>query len=276
MFDIYIHSNKKNTIPAKVGKYSFEKINNNNVNIVNIEEFDYLLKLDGKTFYRNNKLCQLNINSSQSFFLLRFIIPYYHKFILKSTTKWILIIDPDIFCIKKLDELKEYILKAEQNNKDIICYNKLSSFMLINTYNFYWEPNKLIENIFQKNEDFNNYMLLKKYSNNIQDIPEYFNHYDKLNNNTICLHTSRTHTQPWKTGIKYLKHDLHNIPYDKNDTNYLYFKKHNDNNIEYMFFKLFNEAYINNYINDDEINISVNIEGLRPDYTKFLNKKYLD
>jgi hypothetical protein len=273
MFDIYIHSNKKNIIPAKVGKYSFEKITNKTVNIINMEDFDNILDLHNKYFYRNNVKCQLNINSSQSFFLLRFIIPYYHKYVLKNDNKkkWILIMDPDIFCIKDIiDELNKYIQIAEKKNKYIIAHNKLSSFMLINTQELIWEPTELIENIFNKKENFNNYMSLQKYNDICLNIPEYFNHYDKLNSFTKCLHISLTHTQPWKKGLKYLKHDLHNMPYNKNDNNYLYFQQHKNKEIENTFFKLFKEAYDNNYITNEDINLSIELEGLLKDYEKYL------
>ena len=271
MFDIYIHSNKKNTIPAKVGKYTFEKLNDKTVEIVNMEFFEKLMKKNRKQFIRNNNICELNTNSSQSFFLVRFLVPYYHKYILKKDTKWLLVTDPDIFCIKPInEELDKYILEAESKNKDIICYNNLSSFMLINTHNFIWNPDELLDKVFDKKDNFDNYMLLKKYDSIILDIPEYFNHYDKLDKNTKCLHTSLTTTQPWKCGLPYLLHDLHNIPYNSKNKTVFHFDQHKNKEIENKFFELFNETYKNGEITDEDIKEALDCEGLRKDYKKFI------
>jgi hypothetical protein len=126
-----------------------------------------------------------------------------------------LIIDPDIFCLKPIiNDLNSYIISAEKQGKHIIAVkqnnNYLSSFMLVNTNKISWSESYIIDTIFNKLEDCDNYMLLKKYKNICFEIPNIFNSYDILSSNTKCLHTSLTHTQPWKTGIKYRKSDLHN------------------------------------------------------------------
>lgn len=272
-FDLYIHTNKKNDLPAKIGKYSFESINKGlNTIILYIEDFDIIINKDKNTFYRKKNKCQLNINSSQSFFILRFFAPYYHKFNNNNSNKkkWILIIDPDIFCLKSISSLNEYIEKAEKEDKYIIANNYLSSFMLINTDKLCWEPENLINDVFVKHENFDNYMLLEKYKGKVINIPEFFNHYDKLTSQTLCLHTSLTVSQPWKTGLPYLKHDLHNIPYNPNDNNIMYFKKHNNFLIEQKFFELMKLAIDNNYVSKEDINNSLLLEGLRKDYELFL------
>ena len=104
----------------------------------------------------------------------------------------------------------------------------------------------------------------------ILDIPEYFNHYDKFDENTKCLHTSLTITQPWKCGLPYLLHDLHNIPYNTQNKKVFYFKQHKNKKIENKFFELFNKAYKNGVITKNDIEEALSIEGLRKDYEKFM------
>jgi hypothetical protein len=216
-----------------------------------------------KNFYRNNTQLQLNINSSQSFFFVRFICCELAK--KNNSKKWILIIDPDIFCLKSIESLNTYIIEAERRNKFIITYNKLSSFMLINTEKINWTEKNIVHNIFVNKEDCDNYMLLKKYKDIILDIPQKFNSYDKLNQETVCLHTSLTSTQPWKTGIKYFPSDLHNNIPGKDEKKNCVFLKHKSDKIENKIMRLFKEGFVNKYFNSEDLKQEIHRENIRPD-----------
>ena len=266
-FDLYIHSNRKNKVPALVSSYTFRKHNPSlNISIANLEDCNLLMECNKKRFRRGNKELQLNIKSSQSFFFVRFICCEIAKN--KKSKKWILIIDPDIFCLKSIITLNDFINKAEQNNKSIIAYNKLSSFMLINTDMINWSEANIVKNIFDKKEDGDNYMMLKKYYNYILPIPDIFNSYDKLSNETICLHTSKTTIQPWKTGIRYFPSDLHNKIPDKNEKKNQVFGKHSKT-IEKFTLNFFKEALINEYFSKDDLTKEIKRENIRPDIFKF-------
>ena len=97
-----------------------------------------------------------------------------------------------------------------------------------------------------------------------------YNEYDKITDKTILLHTTKTHTQPWKTGLTYKDHELHNIPIS-NDSKELVFEKHKSQQVEDFFFKLSKEAYDNNFINDDLIKLSIKNKYIRRDFYNKLN-----
>lgn len=264
-FDLYIHSNLKNRIPALVSYYSFLNENPNlQIYIKNLEDCNLLYKCNNKLFIRNKTDCMLNINSSQSFFFVCFLCCEEHKIKLRNK-KWILVIDPDIFCLKNIYKLNEFIEHAENINKTIICYNNLSSFMLINTEKINWTEQNIVQNIFELKEDAENYMGLSKYKSEILNIPEEFNSYDKLNAITICLHTSQTHTQPWKTGIKYFPSDLHNRIPNKLEKKDKIFEEHSNKEIIQTIFSLFKRARDNNFFTDKEIQEEIKRENIRPD-----------
>lgn len=269
-FDLMIHSNRKNKIPALVSYSSFKKHNPTlNITIENLEDRQLLMNYHEKTFFRGNNKLQLNVNSSQSFFFVRFICCEIAK--RKNLKKWVLIIDPDIFCLKSVELLNNFILEAENKNKDIICYNLLSSFMLINTAKIDWSEENIVNNIFTLKEDADNYMLLKKYKNSVLNIPEEYNSYDILNSNTICLHTSLTITQPWKTGIKYYPSDLHNKIPSKNEKKNCVFLKHKSDKIEKITINMFKEALNNKYFTDEDLKEEIYRENIRADIFKLFN-----
>lgn len=285
LFDIYIHTNKKNDVPAKVGKYTFIKYNPSiNVYLKYLEDCNLILKNHLNYFIRDKSKLQLDINSSQSFFSVRFTCCEEHKQ-KKRKKRWILVIDPDIFCYKPLTELNDYILNAEKNNVHILACKKQgglfnSSFMLLDTKFINWTEASIVDSMFNKKEDFNNYMYLN-YSN-IGLLPDNYNHYDKIIDDTKCYHTTKTITQPWKTGIKYNKSDLHNRPKIKNEKKTEIFKEHPNKTLKQILFNEFKEAYNNNYISVQDIENGIRCEGLRKDIynvcdiykKKVLNIKY--
>ena len=268
-FDLYIHSNMKNKIPALVSSHSFKAHHPDlNIYIEYLENLPLLMDCDKKTFVRSNQ-CMLNVKSSQSFFFVRFICCELAK--KRSSKKWILIIDPDIFCLKSIENLNEYIVEAENKNKNIICYNGLSSFMLINTDKISWTEENIVNNIFNLKENADNYMLLKKYKKELLNIPEKFNSYDELHLETICLHTSNTSTQPWKTGIKYFPSDLHNGIPNKDEKKTCIFQKHKSGNIETKIMSIFKNAFLDKCFTTDDLKEEIIRENIRPDILQLLS-----
>lgn len=271
-FDIYIHTNLKNYVPAMVGKYSFEKLNSSiKVFVEILENYENLIKNNNSIFYRNNNQLQWNITKSQSFFPLRFLCIETHnkrKINDSNLKKWILIVDPDIFCVKNLQILNQYIEQAEQSNLNIIaCRKQLnlfnSSFMLVNSDEINWNENYLIEDVFVNKNDFDNWMFLKSHS--VLEIPDIFNCYDEIKNDTCVLHTTRTETQPWKSGILYKESDLHNKISNLLEKKNKKFREHPNQNVKDYVFGLFKEAYDLNYITNENIDIGIQTEGLRND-----------
>lgn len=184
-FDCIIHTNKFNHLPALVCKYVLQKHNPGiRVFIEYLEDYELLIKQDLNFYHRDTGSYRLNISKSQSFFMVRFLATEKYKIKMgDDAKKWILIIDPDIFCLKNIIELNSYIKAAEDTNKFIIACKKLhytdmkfnSSLMLVNVSLISWEEESFVSNIFDNNENLDNYMFLKKYLDNILELPGYWN-----------------------------------------------------------------------------------------------------
>ena len=268
-FDLFIHSNRKNKIPALVSSYSFKKHNKDlNIHIKNLEDCELLREYNQKRFTRNGRECMLNTSSSQSFFFVRFICCELAK--KQNAKKWILVIDPDIFCLKSLEGINQYVDEAEASHKPIVCYNRLSSFMLINTETINWTEQSIVNSIFHLREDAENYMGLSKYKSDTYAIPREYNSYDLLTDNTICLHTSLTATQPWKTGIKHYPSDLHNAVPKEGEEKTQVFGNHKCSKICCAVFALFKEALNEGYFTEEELEEEIEGENLRTDILKLI------
>jgi len=268
-FRVVIHTNKFNLIGALVGKYSFKKFHPYlDVDITIIEnDFPKFLENDGKIFVRKSRdyECVWHKEYTQSFFPTRFLIPEKYNY-----SGNILVIDPDIFLVKKLniDDLKNYF-----NDKNMCaCMNinglPASSVMLLNASKFkHWNCDKLCDDMFRKKKDFDNYMYLldEKNNNNISILPHYYNEYDTISDDTVLLHTTKTHTQPWKTGLTYKEYELHNMRKNPNSKE-LVFKKHASQKVEDFFFKLAKETYDNGFIDKELINLSIKNKWIREDF----------
>lgn len=262
-FDVYLHSNKMNKVAADVSKYSFLKNNSGiNIYIENLEDHEYLLQHDNKYFFRGNNKLLWDASKHQSFFPVRFFCVETHKK-LKRENKWILVCDPDIFCLSDLSSIQQYIYEAESKNKDIIAYNKLSSSMLLNTQNIDWSEKKIVDDMFEIKNDFDNWLLLK--NKDVLNMPKEYNSYDSIDSNTKLLHVSKTECQPWKTGIRYCKSDIHNRIPNNNHLKSEVFQRHPNEKIENTVFQLFKNAYKNQYINKKDILENIELNGLRSD-----------
>jgi hypothetical protein len=268
-FCVYIHSNNFNYIPTLVSKYSFTKENKDlDIYIENLDDHPKILSNNNSFFYRSGKKLQWDSTKHQSFFPVRFLCVESHK---KNNRKhrWILVIDPDIFCIKSIEILNQYIKEAESKEIPIISHNGESSMMLIDTSIINWTEVDLINDMFIEKNDFNNWMFLKKYK--YLNIPSIFNEKDTINNNTILLHTTNTETQPWKTGIKYYESELHNKIKSKNDK-LMEFKEHKSCDVKKFVFSLFNEIYNKNIISEEDIKNAINNKYIRPDILKIIKE----
>jgi hypothetical protein len=259
---VLIQSNKFQKIAAEVARYSFIRQGISDVEIINLEEHDILVKNFGKKYLRNGKLTTFDNNDLQSFTLLRFI-PTKLKI-----NDYCLIVDPDIFAIK--NPISE-INKILDNKTDIYCTkinDKLrTEVMILNLKNNIWHFDSLIDDLFNKRIDYSDLMNLKFINNKrIKIIDSKFNDHDKINENTIFLHTSNRLTQPWKEGLEInFKNHFSKIYIIKNYIKFIIGKKydekiisnkfvrHPDENIIKIIKNLFEEAYKNNFININKI-----------------------
>ena len=261
-FAVYIHCNRMNDIPAKVAKYSFEKQNPGlNVHLEYLEDHPKLLENHNHYFYRDGVKMQWDTTKHQSFFPVRFLCAESHK-AKKRTEKWILVTDPDIFCLKDLEKLNSYIKKAEEKKSNIIAHGSNSSVMLLNTEKVNWTEDELIRDVFKKKANFDNWMYLN--FPKVLTLPGAYNQYDRITKNTALLHTTKTETQPWKTGITYEEWELHNKIRKPNNKK-LKFKNHPSRLVRECVFSLFKEAYDNKIFSLDEIEEAIRDKALRCD-----------
>lgn len=268
---VYIQSNKYQSIAAKVAKYSFERFGYD-VEIMSLEKNHILLDRINNQIKRNNKIVKYK-DDLQSFTLLRFYAPF-----LCSIKSNILVIDPDIFALK---DPKELFNEIKNNEFDIACTfyndNPRSEMMLINTNSVKWDFNNIIEKLFNFEIDYKDLMNLNFDKNlKIKKIDNKYNSHDKIDYDTVLLHTTNRITQPWKEGLKinfersnfsylnlikqYIKRSL-NFEYDKNllINN---FQKHPDGKVRDVIKKLFTEAKNKKIISEQEINNEINLKNL--------------
>ena len=261
---VFIQSNKFQNTAAQVSKYSFEKFGYK-CEIISFEDFPILKDCIGRTYLRKGKQ-KVFRDDLQSFTLLRFLIPT-----LVNQYDKILIIDPDIFALKSLNELDK--LTSEEDKIYCTFYNQVprSEMMVGIAKNFNLEFNQILKDLFDLKIDYNDLMSLGFYNNSeIGIIPNNFNEHDSINSNTFMLHTTKRITQPWKNGLD-IDFERHNgikvklINYIKK----FLFLKYNPEFIskKYIFHKnkdvynfilnLFVESIKNNYLNIKQIEESV-------------------
>lgn len=263
---VFIQSNKFQKLAAKVARYSFIKNGFDDVEILDLESCDILNRNIGKQYLRNGKLVSFEYNDLQSFTLLRFLPPKI------QSSGFCLVIDPDIFAIKNpLEKLRKIITK----DVDIFCTeinNQLrSEVMILNLENKIWDYNHLIEDLFNQRIDYSKLLNLSFFKNlKIKKLDIVFNHHDKINEETIFLHTSNRITQPWKEGLninfktfftnKYkilnlIKYFLR-MNYDPRVISKK-FLSHPNINVNNFIIKTFNEAIKNKYVNKEELDLAV-------------------
>lgn len=274
---ILIQANKFQRLAAEVSKYSFIKQGIKDVEIINLEDQNILIKNFGKKYLRNGKLTTYEYNDLQSFTLLRFIPT---KLSIKD---FCLIVDPDIFAVTNPIPEIEKIL---DNKIDIFC-TKIndqlrSEVMILNLKKNIWDFESLINDLFSQKIDYSDLINLKFIEKKkIKIINNKFNEHDNILTNTIFLHTSNRLTQPWKEGLKinfktnfskkyiiknYIKY-IFRMRYDEKAISSKYIKHKNEQVIKFVC-DLFEEAYKNKFIKVGDIKFALN--------NKFISKNFFN
>jgi hypothetical protein len=274
---ILIQANKFQRLAAEVSKYSFIKQGIKDVEIINLEDQNILIKNFGKKYLRNGKLTTYEYNDLQSFTLLRFIPT---KLPIKD---FCLIVDPDIFAVTNPIPEIEKIL---DNKIDIFCTkinNQLrSEVMILNLKNNIWDFESIINDLFSQKIDYSDLINLKFIKEKkIKIINNKFNEHDNMLTDTIFLHTTNRLTQPWKEGLKinfktyfskkyiiknYIKYILR-MKYDEKAISSKYIKHKNEQVIRFVC-ELFEEAYKKKFIKINDIKFAID--------NKFISKNFFD
>ena len=261
---IFICTNKFQKLAAKVSAFSFAQYGFDDIEILEIENHEILKDKLNSTYLRDGKITKF-VDDLQSFTLLRF-----YPFTLKNLKKC-LIIDPDVFAVKNpTKELDEFFSRNEFN---IACTKINENFrtevILLNNISYKWDFEEIINDLFNHKIDYKDliYLNSKKYFSKVNRLPLEFNHHDKVDENTLLLHTTKRITQPWKEGLKIDFYDeknnkiykfkqqikkLLNLNYNINaiSKNYI---KHPNKKVENTVLKIFKDCLNSNFIKENEI-----------------------
>ena len=279
---IFIQTNPQQEIAAKVSMYSFVKFGFKNVKLLKLHNVEILKKNFGKKYYRNGKLVTFDPNDLQSFTLLRFLPP---KLI---NDEFCLVIDPDVFAVSNPYSITKYF--KDENHK-IFCTKKNSKYrsevMLIDCKKNFklWDFDQIIEDIFSQKIDYSKLINLEFIdSKNIGLLEPSFNCLDQIDKSSILLHTSNRITQPWKEGLR--------VDFTVNTSKFLYIKnlirkftglKHNDKifeknykphpdkEINSFIQNIFQEAYSNKFIENEDFKKSLDNRYISEIFFKKLN-----
>lgn len=205
MNTLFIHTNRKQLLGAKLAKYSFEKEAGPNrdfeVKLIIAEELPEMQRFVGTQYYPNpGELRTYTFDNLQSFTITRFKPPE-----LMGYQGRAIVIDPDIFALPGTNlgqlfavDLKGHAIGAcRRENK-----NKWeSSVMLLECAKLtHWKLADMLAELAAKRKTQQDYMSLATES--IVQIPWMWNSMDKIDGDAKMLHTTNRLTQPWKTGLK--------------------------------------------------------------------------
>jgi len=273
---IFIHTNNKQLLGAKISKFSIERFHGNNtdikVSIINVDDVEEFKSFIGKKYLRKGKEFTYEKNDLQSFTLSRFMPPEEVDFGERT-----MVIDPDIFAVQPFDEL----MNIDLENKNLACCKKNdnydTSMMILESSKLqHWKMSDILKRLENKELDYQDIMSLNmEDSKNILEVPRIWNNLDKLTEDTKLLHTTGRLTQPWKTGLKidFTRH----IPklfgfiprvkiYEMIGRIPKTYQPHPDKNIEKFFFELTNQAYEAGAVTDEDIDREIKNKNIRSDF----------
>ena len=261
---IYIQSNRFQQIAAKVSEDTFKSFGLK-TEIILVENFSEITNFFGSSYIRKGKKVIFK-DDLQSFTLLRFLIPKLSK----SNTP-IMIVDPDIFAINDPRSILNSALKKDKIYCTFINNKPRTEMMVLNPDNNFWDFDKIIKKLFSFEIDYDdlfNLNFIEKYK--ILEVENKFNSLDKIDHDTVLLHTTNRRTQPWKEGLKidfqiyaskfniFYNHfrKLFGLSHNKNITENTY-QKHPDQKVIQYIIDIFNKAYQKKIISKSEILDSV-------------------
>ena len=205
---VFIHTNEKQWVGAKVAEYSIRKASPNRekfaISILRLEDHDALCGREGQTYLRDRRPTLWRNGDLQSFTPLRFLPPQLMNYEGRTV-----VIDPDVFALSDIYEL----LTRDMKGKAIICkpvytaagrfrYHASSVMLLDCSRLRHWRWQDQIEEMFTGKRDYRQWIwLLLEPSENIGPLEAEWNHFDRLDENTKLLHNTQRLTQPWKTGL---------------------------------------------------------------------------
>ncbi len=285
---VYIHTNAKQFVGAKVSEYSIKKASRNSkkfeVKIIKLENFSHLLQREGQTYLRKGRTAVWRNDDLQSFTPLRFLPPQLQEYEGRAV-----VIDPDVFALTDMYDL----LTRDMNGKGILCrkieskksdsHYYASSVMLLDCSQLtHWKWESQIDEMFDLKRDYRHWIsLLAESEDLIGPLEEEWNHFDTLNDKTKLLHNTSRITQPWKMGLpidftskrRSLKSKLLGpikAFVRRRPRQYSQYQPHPDPSQERFFFSLLKECIDQGYLTETFLRTEIQKEHLRPDALELL------
>lgn len=204
---VFIHTNHKQVVGAKVAAYSMKRNSSHadqfNVKIIHTENYPWLREYDGKSYLRDGTQRVWMYDDLQSFTPLRFMPPKLMSFRGRA-----LITDPDVFAINDIWELltrdiqgKAIACRLRKGSNPSTC--KASSVMLLDNQQLkHWDAETDFKSLFESKLDYQDWIcLLREPIESFFFLEKHWNDFDQLDEKTRLLHNTKRMTQPWKTGL---------------------------------------------------------------------------
>jgi len=285
---VYIHTNAKQFVGAKVSEYSIKKASKHSdkfeVKIIKLENFSHLLQREGQTYLRNGRTAVWRNDDLQSFTPLRFLPPQLQEYKGRAV-----VIDPDVFALADVYSL----LTRDMNGKGILCrkiesqksdsHYYASSVMLLDCSKLtHWKWENQIDEMFNLKRDYRPWIsLLVEREDLIGPLEEEWNHFDTLNGRTKLLHNTSRITQPWKTGLtidftpkrQSLKSKILGqikVLLRRRPRQHSRYQRHPDSSQERFFFSFLKECVDQGHLTENFLRTEIQKKHLRPDALELL------
>jgi hypothetical protein len=283
---IFIQTNAKQEIGAKVSAYSMKRSSRNpdafDVTIMRQEDYPFFRAGEGHRYKKHGSDFVWRNDDLQSFTPLRFIPPELMNYEGRA-----LVIDPDVFAVSDVNEL----LSRDMGGHAILCRRLTkfrsqcfaSSVMLLDCARLkHWNVERDFNELFEGKRDYGDWIALKlEPKASIGLIEEEWNDFDRLTRRTKFLHTTRRRTQPWKTGLPVDYRPVESLPVigwllrvrRKIFGDYALlgrYARHPDPNQERLFFGLLRECVDKGLVSEAEIRAAMKNNYVRHDACEVL------
>jgi len=272
---VFIHTNNKQLIGAKLAKYAIERSlpegSEIKVDFINVDNLEVFKDFAGKKYLLPGKERTYDPNDLQSFTLSRFMPPEAMNYEGRS-----MVIDPDIFAIKDITPL----LDTDLGESPVAACRKKdawdSSVMIMdNTKLKHWKIRDFIEALAKKQTDYAEIISLK-FEPKVQELSRNWNDLDHLGPKTKMIHMTNRLTQPWRTGlpIDFTINPMPKIfgliprePIHKLLGKYpTHYQPHPIKEVEQWFFTLVSDALKSGAIKREEIEEEIRLGHVRKDF----------
>jgi hypothetical protein len=205
---VFIHTNPQQLVGALVSAYSMRRNSAHadkfEVRIINTVDFPFMRERDGQAYLREGRQRIWRNSDLQSFTPLRFMPPE-----LMGYEGRALVVDPDVFAVGDVYEL----LNRELHGKALMCRPRsrkkgpvgplATSVMLLDCSRLqHWRCAEQFAAMFEFKRDYSQWISLELEDRETIGLFEnYWNDFDRLDENTRLLHNTKRMTQPWKTGL---------------------------------------------------------------------------